>query len=297
MELIYLIIFCILVIYFVPFRLAVLNPIKTIRYGVVDFYKYITQKKWRLLDGGTLNCYGAHFGGGKTLSMAHFITELYEKKNNKQVWDRGRKKWVTQKIHIISNFDLLLVPYEPLESLAQVVACAKLNKQIDDEQDTRTVTMVLIDEASVQLNSRNFKTNIDALFLNTLLTCRHYHISLWYSSQKFKLTDALMRSVTQRYINCNKIWRFMCLSEYDADEIEYASDPTMVKPLRRTGFFITDKDYASYDTLATVDNLNKSVKEGDMMSEKEILEMRGELNPDNDAVTNRSFKHKMRKRR
>ena len=31
--------------------------------------------------------------------------------------------------------------------------------------------------------------------------------------------------------------------------------------------------------------------------EKEILEMRGEMNPDNDAVTHRSWKHKMRKRR
>lgn len=297
MGLIYLIIFIFLMIYFLPFRIAVLNPIKTIRYGVVDFYEYIKLKKWRLLDGGVLNCYGAHFGGGKTLSMAHFITELYFKKNNKKVWDRGRKKWVTQKIHVISNFDLLLIPYEPLESLSQVVACAKHNKEVDEEMDTRTVTMVLIDEASVQLNSRNFKTNIDALFLNTLLTCRHFHISLWYSSQKFKLTDALMRSVTQRYINCNKVWRFMCLSEYDADEIEYASNPTMVKPLKRTGFFVTNRDYGSYDTLATVDKLEKSTREGDMMSEKEILEMRGQLNPDNDAVTNRSMKHKMRKRR
>lgn len=297
MIFIYLALIIVLMIYILPFRIAVMHPINTVRYGIVDFYKYLKFKNWRLLDGGVLNCYGAHFGGGKTLSMAHFITELYEKKNNKKVWDRGRKKWVTQKIHVISNFDLLLIPYEPLESLAQVVACAKMNKKIDEEQDTRTVTMVLIDEASVQLNSRNFKTNIDALFLNTLLTCRHYHISLWYSSQKFKLTDALMRSVTQRYINCKKVWRFMCLNEYDADEIEYASDPTMVKPLRRTGYFITDKDYSSYDTLATVDNLNKSVNEGDMLTEKEILEMRGELNPNNDAVSNRSFKHKMRKRR
>lgn len=247
MGILYLIIFILLVIYSVPFRLAVCNPIKTVRYGVVDFYQYIKYKKWNLLDGGVLNCYGAHFGGGKTLSMAHFITKLYEKKNNKKVWDRGRKKWVTQKIHVISNFDLLLIPYEPLTGLAQVISCAEHNKKIDEEMDTRTVTMVLIDEASVQLNSRNFKTNIDALFLNTLLTCRHYHISLWYSSQKFKLTDALMRSVTQRYINCNKVWRFMCLTEYDADEIEYASDPTMVKPLRKTGFFVTDRDYASYD--------------------------------------------------
>jgi len=297
MEIIYLFLFVFLMIAVIPFRLAVLHPFATVYYGVTDFVQYIIRKKWRLLDGGILNCYGAHFGGGKTLSMAHFITRLYEKKNNQKVWDRGRKKFVTQKIHIVANFDLKLVPYEKLESLSQVLACAKYNKQIDEENDTRTVTMVLIDEASVQLNSRNFKSNIDANFLNTLLTCRHYHISLWYSSQKFKLTDALMRSVTQRYIECHKVWRFMCLNEYNADEIEYASDPTLVKPLKRTGFFVKNKDYASYDTLACVEALEKSAREGDMMNEKEILEMRGQLNPDNDAVTNRSFKHKMRKRR
>lgn len=297
MEILYILIFAVCFFLFVPFRLAILNPIATLYYGVTDFVAYMLHRKWRLLDGGILNCYGAHFGGGKTLSMAHFITRLYEKKNNKKVWDRGRKKWVTQKIHVIANFELKSIPYEKLESLSQVLACAKYNKQIDEENDTRTVTVVLIDEASVQLNSRNFKSNIDANFLNTLLTCRHYHISLWYSSQKFKLTDALMRSVTQRYINCNKVWRFMCLSVYNADEIEYASDPTMVKPLYRDGFFIRNKDYESYDTLACVDALERSAKEGDMLTEKEILELRGQLNPDNDAVTHRSWKHKMRKRR
>lgn len=297
MEFIYLILICVVLYCSVCARLIVLHPFATLYYGVVDFVQYIAYKEWRLLDGGVLNCFGAHFGGGKTLSMAHFITVLYNRMNNKKVWDRGRKKWVTQKIHVIANFDLKLIPYEKLESLSQVLACAKYNKHIDKENDTRTVTMVLIDEASVQLNSRNFKSNIDANFLNTLLTCRHYHINLWYSSQKFKLTDALMRSVTQRYIECHKVWRFMCLKEYNADEIEYASDPTMVKPLRRTGFFVKNRDYSSYDTLACVEALEKSTREGDMLSEKEILEMRGQLNPDNDAVVNRSLKHKMRKRR
>jgi hypothetical protein len=297
MELIYIILFIVFFWLFIPFRLAVLHPFKTVYYGVTDFVRYVLHRDWRVLDGGVLNCYGAHFGGGKTLSMAHFVTELYSRKNNKKVWDRGRKKWVTQKIHVIANFDLKLIPYEKLESLSQVLACAKYNKMIDEENNTRTVTMVLIDEASVQLNSRNFKSNIDANFLNTLLTCRHYHINLWYSSQKFKLTDALMRSVTQRYINCNKIWRFMCLNVYNADEIEYASDPTMVKPIRRKGFFVRDKDYHSYDTLACVDALERSAREGDMMSEKEILELRGQLNPDNDSVNHRSFKLKRRKRK
>lgn len=278
--------------YSVIARLIVLHPFKTVFYGVRDLYFYFTHKQYNEYTAGVLNCYCAHFGGGKTLSIVHYVTHLFKRYNNKKVWDRGRKKFVLQKIHIISNVDLKSCPYEPLQSLSQVVACAYNNKKIDDEENTRTVVIVLLDEASVQLNSRSFKTNIDPIFLNTLLTSRHYHISFLYSSQKFKLTDALMRSVTQNCINCKKIWRFMVQSVYDADEIEYASDPTMVKPRRKTGFFVRDFDYNSYDTLACVDKLKKSVDENDMMSPEEILAMRGEINPNNDNVGHMSHRLK-----
>lgn len=278
--------------YSVIARLIVLHPFKTIYYGVRDLYFYFKHKQYNEYTAGVLNCYCAHFGGGKTLSIVHYVTLLFKRYNNKKVWDRGRKRFVLQKIHIISNVDLKSCPYEPLQSLSQVVACAYNNKKIDDEENTRTVVIVLLDEASVQLNSRSFKTNIDPIFLNTLLTSRHYHISFLYSSQKFKLTDALMRSVTQNCINCKKIWRFMVQSVYDADEIEYASDPTMVKPRRRTGFFVRDFDYNSYDTLACVDKLKKSVDENDMMTPEEILSMRGEINPNNDNIGHMSHRLK-----
>lgn len=278
--------------YSVIARLIVLHPFKTVYYGARDLYLYFKHKQYNEYTAGVLNCYCAHFGGGKTLSIVHYVTLLFKRYNNKKVWDRGRKKFVLQKIHIISNVDLKSCPYEPLQSLSQVVACAYNNKKIDDEENTRTVVIVLLDEASVQLNSRSFKTNIDPIFLNTLLTSRHYHISFLYSSQKFKLTDALMRSVTQNCINCKKIWRFMVQSVYDADEIEYASDPTMVKPRRRTGFFVRDFDYNSYDTLACVDKLKKSVDENDMMTPEEILAMRGEINPNNDNVGHMSHRLK-----
>lgn len=278
--------------YSVIARLIVLHPFKTVYYGARDLYLYFKHKQYNEYTAGVLNCYCAHFGGGKTLSIVHYVTLLFKRYNNKKVWDRGRKKFVLQKIHIISNVDLKSCPYEPLQSLSQVVACAYNNKKIDDEENTRTVVIVLLDEASVQLNSRSFKTNIDPIFLNTLLTSRHYHISFLYSSQKFKLTDALMRSVTQKCINCKKVWRFMVQEEYDADEIEYASDPTMVKPRRRTGFFVRDFDYNSYDTLACVDKLKKSVDENDMMTPEEILAMRGEINPNNDNVGHMSHRLK-----
>lgn len=281
---------------FIPVRLVLLHPIKTFVYGLRDSWFYFIHKEYNFLQAGKLDAYVAEFGGGKTLSIAHEVVRLYDKYNNVKVWDRGRKCFVMQKVHVVSNVDFSSIPYEPLSSLSQVVNMTKVNRDVDKINNTRTVVLVVLDEASVQLNSRSFKDNIDPLFLNTLLTCRHYHISIFYSSQKFNLTDKLLRDVTQRVIWCNKIWRLMCQDVFNADDMEYASNPLLVKPIKRTGFFITNKDYAAYDTLACVDNLKKKVDLGDMMSEQEILEMRGELNPDNDNVTRRSWRLKRRQR-
>lgn len=293
---IYIIGLLILIYLSVIARLIVLHPLATVLYSIKDVYYYFKHHKYDFYEAGVLNCYTAHFGGGKTLSIVHLIVQIFNRYNNKKVWDRSQNRFVLQKIHIISNVDLKTVPYEPLSSLSQVVCCAYRNKKIDKKEKTRTVVLVLLDEASSQLNSRSFKTNIDPEFLNTLITTRHYHMSFYYSSQKFKLTDALFRSVTQRCVNCNKVWRFLIQNVYDSDELEYASDPSLVRPLRRTGFFVKDRDYNAYDTLATVDRLKKSVDENDMMSPAEILAMRGQLNPDNDAITNRSWRMRLRRR-
>lgn len=282
----------------VEVRLIVRHPIKTIRYAFQDFYFYIHDRRYDRYNAGFLNCYFAHFGGGKTLSAVHYVRILFLRFNNKLIYDRQRKKWVLQKIHIISNVHIQGIPYEELASLSQVVCCAWKNKKIDEEQGTRTCVIVLLDEASSELNSRNFKSNIDANFLNTLITSRHFNMSLFYTSQKFRLVDALLRSVTQRTIWCDKRWRFMVQHFYDADEMEYATNPELVKPILRRGFFITDRDYNSYDTLATVERLDKDTQNGAMMSEEEILALRGQINPDNEQITkaSRKLRHIRKKR-
>lgn len=276
----------------VCFRLFMLHPIRAIINAVIDCFHYFYWRKYDLYEGGLLNCYFAHFGGGKTLSIVHYVSALFRRYNNKKVWDRGRKKFVLQKVHVISNVHLSGVPYEELCSLSQIVCCAWRNKKLDKEKNTRTVVLVLLDEASSQLNSREFKTNINADFLNTLITSRHFNMSLFYTSQKFKLVDALLRSVTQRCISCQKIWRFMVQKYYEADELEYAANPTLVDAYRRTGFYIKDKDYNAYDTLATVDKLKKSVDKGDMMTDEQILALRGNINPDDDSIIHPSRKLK-----
>lgn len=278
-------------------RVLVAHPLKTVYYGVQDVYHYFKYHTYDIYDGGVLNCYFAHFGGGKTLSMVHYVSALYKRYNNKRVWDRGRQKFVLQKVHVISNVHLSGIPYEELISLSQVVCCAYRNKQIDESKDTRTIVLVLLDEASSQLNSRAFKTNIDSDFLNTLITSRHFNMSLYYTSQKFKLVDALLRSVTQRCIWCDKHWRVMVQHVYDADELEYTSNPTLVQPVLRTGFFIANRDYNAYDTLATVSKLKKAVDDNEMMSESEILALRGAINPDNDNISKPSRRLRQLRRR
>lgn len=289
--------FCFLLYVSVSFRLAVLHPFKSVFYVIKDVVLYFVHHDYDRYDGGTLNCYFAHFGGGKTLTATSHILSLYKRYNNKKVWDRDRKKMVLQKVHVLSNVHLVNVPYEKLESLGQIVTCAYYNKDIDLKNDTRTVVLTLLDEASSELNSRQFKDNLSPEVVNTLITSRHFHMSIFYTSQKFKLVDALLRSVTQKCIHCRKIWRFMVLSYYDADELEYAVNPTLVKPLQRIGFFIRDMHYANYDTLATVDKLKKKVDERDFLSEQEVIELRGNLNPDYDAITTPSRKLKRIRKR
>ncbi len=273
MTLMFVIVFLVLYFLSVCFRLAVQNPVSFIRYMTKDAFYYFKYRKWNLCKTGHLICYTALFGRGKTLSVVHYIVSMYERYNNRKVYDSDRKKWVVQKVHIISNVDLS-IPYEKLVSLEQIVRVADTFKDYDMENDTLTVTLVLGDEFSVQLNSRSFKSNIDPLFLNTLLTCRHHHITLVYDAQRFNHVDALLRQVTSYVVECKKVWRFQVHNYYDAYQLENSSDPTLVKPYRRSGFFIRDKDFSAYDTLACVGNLKKSVSSGDMMTEAEILALR-----------------------
>ena len=296
MALLVILAFFFLVCVSVVFRTLVCNPIKTIRYAVTDFIKYIRYKKWRLCGTGEIIAYTGLFGRGKTLSAVHKVVNIYNKYHNQWVYDLFRKKWVVQKVHIISNV-ALSIPYEKFESLMQVVDAGNRFKKIDEENNTLTIVIVLGDEFSVQLNSREFKKNIDPLFLNTLLTCRHHHISLIYTAQRFNHVDALLRQVTSYVIECKKVWRVQCQNKYDAYELENATTPDAVKSLSKSGWFITDKDFYAYDTLACVGNLTKSCKEGDMLTEAEILALQCNTPADNNNVINMSGRLKRSKKR
>ena len=224
----------------------------------------------------------------------HDIVSFYKKYNNKLVWCRRRKKFVRQRVYILSNVEIKAVPYVHMESLRQFVDLSETIDIYDDEHDTLTVSIALCDEASSQMNSREYKSNFDPLFLSTLLTSRHFKASFYLTSQKFFMVDKLMRSCVSTVYSTDKLWRFQRYTVYDAVELENATNELMIKPLFRGCWFVTNKDYAAYDTHACVGMLKKACENGDMMSEKEILEMLGSTDSDVAAVSNFSRKYKRR---
>ena len=270
-------------------RCVLLHPISSVRYAVTDVFYYFRYNRRNLYRTGELVAYVGLFGKGKTLSAVHRVVTAYNKYDGRPVWCRRRRKMVTQRIKIISNVSLS-VPYEDFVSLEQMVVDAERKNAYDDAHDTLTITLVLGDEFSVQLNSRNFKKNIDPLFLNTLLTCRHYYISLFYTSQRFGQVDALLRQVTSYVVNCDKFLRLQSNDIYDAWELENASNVNLVRPLRRKCWFVKDRDYDAYDTLACVGNLKKDMEAGNMLSEAEILALQMNQPVNMDAVSTPSKK-------
>lgn len=278
-----LVVFAFCFIVFPVVRCSIYNFPRLCIYGSRDIYKYFKTKSWGLAPYGQIRCYIAHnstsFGCGKTLSAVEYLTRLYNAYNDKMVFDARRQKFVTQKIHILSNVDLLTIPYEKLVSLQQFVqeTDEELVKR-DEENGTLTVTYMYIDEASSQLNSRAFKSNFNALFISRLLTARHVHASIVLTSQRSGMVDKLMREVTNLYIGCRKIWRWQFLYYYDAYEIETSINPQQVLPIKKDCYFISDDLFAAYDTYSSVKELAKDVREGKVMSEQEILSLQG--NPD-----------------
>lgn len=296
MVIILLIVAVILLLCFPTLRCAVTHPISVTVNGVRDAVAYFKHKEYNVCGTGELVAYTGLFGKGKTLSAVHRVVSAYHQYDGKPVWCPRRKKMVTQCVHIISNV-ALSVPYEDFVSLEQIVLAAERSQSYDDEHDTLTRTLVLGDEFSVQMNSRNFKTNIDPLFLNTILTCRHYYISLYYTAQRFGHVDALLRQVTSYVVECDKLWRFQRQAYFDAWDMENANNSQLVKPFRAACWFVHNSDYEAYNTLACVGNLKKSMKAGDMMTEQEILALQQntqETNMDGVASPSRRWLRKQK---
>lgn len=205
------------------------------------------------------------FGSGKTLSMVQWLRFVYKKYNGLPVWDDENSCMTIQHIIIISNVELRDIPYIPFRGRDQFVNIDKLKHSPQD------VIIFAIDEAGMEFNSREYKTNLPTDFLVRLLQVRHNKVSFCMTAQRFSFIDKLLRNCTGIVTTCLKKWRIVRLQEYDGYILENAQNPELIQPIRTTFYFANDDLFSAYDTNYNVQKLKQQLEEGDLLETDEIL--------------------------
>lgn len=280
----------------VAFRCFILNIPKDLFYGIKDFIIMIKNKTYNNYpDDGQIIAFNGLFGSGKTLSMVHYCREAYKRYNNKIVYD-SEMGFVPQFIHIVSNVDIKGIPVLKLKSLEDIVTITKNCREFELKNHCRDVFICAVDEAAVQMSSRNFKSNFNMDFINSLMTCRHYHISFLYTAVRFGNVDAMLRQVTSFAYDVHRPfkWRIMTQYVYDAWDMENTADKTKVRPIRKYAWFISDQDFECYDTLSVVENFRKDAENGNLLNEIEIMQLRNGSDAEPEAVAHKSFRYRRR---
>lgn len=261
--------------------------------AVIDTYKYIKYKKYNeYRDFGKMFIYVANdkqpFGSGKTLSIVDYVRYVYNRYNGAQVWSKSDNKFVEQKIKIYSNVTLIGVPYIPLVSYEQIIKARENN-------DDTCISLFVIDELGSQFNNRNWKNNLPPDLLEAILQQRKSKIGILGTVQDWSLFDATLRKVSAECIECSKTWRYVINRSYYAKDMERAQYNTeLIKTRSVRCFFATDKVYNSYDTNERVDKLVDAVRNGEIISNEEILtHASGDIS---DLSTLTNIKRKYRKR-
>ena len=111
-KLLFIVLFIFAVLLSPIFRCALINPHFTIGYTFKDIFNWFKFRQWRCASCGELICYSGLFGRGKTLSAVHKVVSLYRRYNDKVVYDKYRKKYVKQRVVILSNVELVGVPFK-----------------------------------------------------------------------------------------------------------------------------------------------------------------------------------------
>lgn len=259
------------VVFINPFaRYFVLHPVKCFKNGAIDLYNHFAHKVKNVCPYyGQIYMFVAEgtkaFGSGKTLSMVEFIRFVYNTYNGLQVWDDETNSFVIQHIIIVSNVQLMDIPYIPFIGKDQFI---NIDKIPHEKQD---VILFCIDEAGSEFNSRQYKDNLPTDFLVRLLQIRHNRCGFLMTSQRFTFTDKLLRNVTGVVMTCRKMWRIVRLQYFDGYTLENCSNPELVRPFKTRFYFADDKLFSAYDTLYNVEKLKNQLSDGDLLDTEEIL--------------------------
>lgn len=275
MIIILLIIMIILVVKSPVFRYSLTHLPQVTFHAFVDIRKYIKYGRWKECTSfGRMDIYIADdskpFGSGKTLNMIHDAIAIYKQYNDVQIYDFDHETWVNQYVHIISNVELIGVPFVKLESTSQITDL--VNMDYDDNIDVH-IYLVIIDELGRIFNNRDWKNNLPSDLLGAILQQRKNRLLIKGTVQDFSLFDATLRKLSSVVYVCSKRWRFLVRDIYTASDIERSGyNLRILSPRGSMCGFATDKLYNSYNTNEVVSDLARNVVEGKQLSNYEVLQ-------------------------
>lgn len=260
-----------------------------LKYAAIDGYYYIVHKEYnRCLYFGKISITSAYrnkvFGSGKTLDISKRVHDIFTKYDGLPVWDDDLQDFVIQRIHIVSNITFKDIPYTPFVTSRQLM---------NVEQPKQDVTIFVFDEVGAIWNSRDFKTNISTELLRNLLQVRKNKIGIMGTAQRFRFCDALLRQITGSLYCVNKFWRIIKIREYDPFDFENCTNQDMLKPLHVSYSWVSNQDYAAYDTDERVERLSNE----DMLPDEQILANQGVNSGEMDAASHLKKRFRRRGRR
>ena len=209
-------------------NLIISNLHRVAYYLAKDAAADIRGRSWGKFNYYGIDMFVAMFGKGKTLSMTHRARRIYGQSG--------------EKVRVFSNYHLEGIPYIPLQNFQQLVDLGTT-----EEEKDYVGTIVLLDEISTLLSHRNF-ASFPLELLSMLCQQRKRRIYIMCSAQRFFMVDKIFRGITTHVVICNKAWRFIHNTFYDAWEYENATTSRVLQPLAHGWWFCSDADYAAYNT-------------------------------------------------
>lgn len=259
MILIFIIGVMILALIYPIIRCFIFNIHNVMLYSIKDIYDYFKHRKWNEFNLYGIDVAIGYFGQGKTAYIVRRAMNIYSKYGNK--------------VKIISNVKLTNIPYEPLVNFQQLV-------DLQEIEDERLGTVVLIDEISNLLSHRNY-SNFPMELLGILTQPRKTSTYILATSQRWFMIDKIFRSLVRYTIDLKKHWRFESFTIYDSWDYETALNSKLIKSIMRGCYFLKNNVFNAYDTYQKIDK-NESAK---FISNEESLVRKG-LGETNKGIEN-----------
>lgn len=229
-------------------------------YLLYDFLVYLYLKRYDEFFGWGIHLYVGRFGAGKTNTAVHYVYKQCLK---------------YKQLSVLTNIKLINFP--EWTNILEL-------KTAQDILNAPDNCIVLIDEIGTIFNSRDFssgKTAVPKILFQHLCQCRKRHMQIIGTVQKYNLLDKQIRDISADVTVCkcsfsHPFSRLIRTYTYDVDEYDMYMSNRMYNPrLLSSDVYIQDNLCRMlYDTSELVDDMLQK----DYLSDKEIMENRGETN-------------------